>query len=103
MSSPLQIYFSNLKQQHRLDDIVVVEDRSPSSLPRRKVVMSNMVGMRSEESSSSLSSSLCEIITQPLIATEDATMKTHDSNKNNNNTAKPMPSPIRMKIAASSA
>ncbi|CAJ1935343.1 unnamed protein product [Cylindrotheca closterium] len=101
MSSPLQIYFSNLKQQHRLDDIVVVEDRSPSSLPRRKVVMSNMVGMRSEESSSS--SSLCEIITQPLIATEDATMKTHDSNKSNNNTAKPMPSPIRMKIAASSA
>ncbi|CAJ1970132.1 unnamed protein product [Cylindrotheca closterium] len=33
MPSPLNLYFENLKQKHQLDDIVVIDDRSPSSPP----------------------------------------------------------------------
>ncbi|CAJ1970134.1 unnamed protein product [Cylindrotheca closterium] len=52
MSSPLHLYFENLKQQHQFLDIVVVEDRSPSSRPsRRKVSMSRMMDIIGGEQS----------------------------------------------------
>ena len=88
MSSPIQIYFANLKQEHLLDDIVVIEDRSPSIQRQRKVVMPIM-DTTSDESS-------CEM-TQPVATEEKAPMKTHISN------TKPIPRPVRMKIAATTA
>ena len=89
MLSPLQLYFANLKQQHQLNEIVVIEDRPVSTEPRRRIVMVSIDA--SDEAPR-------EMAPQSVATDGKVAMNTHT-----NNTNPPSALPIRMKFVATTA